>query len=119
MVRPDTDGEGDSGMRGNVEQIGLASILTLLSSGEKTGVLVLTRADGRANGRIYLREGSILQSEVDEEPDLDQMASFCKIMGWANASFSFNRQNVSVEDKLCIPTEPLLMEASRVLDEAG
>lgn len=110
--------EAGSGMRGNVDQIGLASILTLLSSGEKTGVLTMTRADGGLNGQIYLREGNILKAEIDDEDELDQMSSFCKIMGWAGAMFSFSRQDVTIDDELNIPTEHLLMEASRILDEA-
>ena len=113
----DDDRDGESGMRGNVDQIGLASILTLLSGGDKTGVLTLTRADGRSVGNIYLRDGVILQAQIDDEDDADQMGCFCKIMGWAGASFSFSRQKVTVEDKLKIPTEHLLMEASRILDE--
>jgi len=109
--------DGESGMRGNVDQIGLASILTLLSSGEKTGVLTMTRADGRVDGQIYLRDGMILKSEIDDENELDQMSTFCKILGWAGATFSFSRQDVTCDDELNIPTEHLLMEASRILDE--
>ncbi len=111
--------DAGSGMRGSVNQIGLASILTLLSNGMKTGILTLTRADGRLKGRIFLRDGTILKVKVDERDSLDGMQSFCLLLGWRDATFVFNSCAVNDADELKIPTEHLLMEAARLMDEGG
>lgn len=111
--------DAGSGMRGSVNQIGLASILTLLSNGGKTGMLTLTRADGRLQGRIILRDGTILQVKVDERDTLDGMKSFCLLLTWRDATFVFDTKEVNDADELHIPTEHLLMEAARLMDEGA
>lgn len=109
--------DSGSGMRGSVNQIGLASIISLLSNGGKTGILALSRADSGAQGQIFFREGTVLKVQIGNREGLDSMKSFCLMLAWRDATFVFNSEEVTLADELNIPTEHLLMEAARLTDE--
>ena len=108
---------GEAGMRGTVDQIGLASILTLLSSGQKTGILSLTDTDPERTGRIFMRQGKVLKIHVEGVGDKDPFRAFTQMMKWRRASFAFSIQDVTAHDEVHTSVDHLLMEASRILDE--
>lgn len=108
---------GTPGMTGTLDQIGLASILTLLSTGGKSGILNIVRADQGDRGQIFLREGDILRVRVENFPEMRHADGIAEIMRWANAQFAFSLQDVTAQDEMNLPTEHLLMEASRLMDE--
>ncbi len=109
---------GTPGMTGTLDQIGLASILTLLSTGGKSGILNVVRADEGDRGQIFLREGDILRVRVESNQELRHADGIAEIMRWSNAQFAFSLQDVTSQDEMNLPTEHLLMEASRLMDES-
>jgi DNA-binding response OmpR family regulator len=111
--------EPTPGITGTLDQIGLSSILTLLSSGEKTGVLTLSREDQEDHGEILLRAGQVLRIRLYRLPDLKHADGIAEMMRWKNARFAFFMMNVSGANEVGTPTEHLLMEASRQMDEGG
>lgn len=115
--KPKETGVGLPGMTGTLDQVGMASILTLLSSGEKSGVLTLSCPDDGRRAKIILREGEVLQIRVDGHPDLVHADGIAEMMRWRNARFGFVMQDVKVVNEVKTPTEHLLMEASRLMDE--
>lgn len=110
------DNEGLPGMRGSLQQIGLASILTLLAGGEKTGILTLSHPDGGA-GRILMRSGVILKIKIDGKPEMEPVGAVSELIRWKEAMFVFKMIDVTAADEVKIPVQHLLMEASRVFDE--
>jgi len=110
------DDEGLPGMRGSLQQIGLASILTLLAGGEKTGILTLSHPDGGA-GRILMRGGVILKIKIDGKPEMEPVGAVSELIKWKEASFVFKMIDVTAADEVKIPVQHLLMEASRIFDE--
>lgn len=123
--KPDAANEGAGartaapGITGTLDQIGLSSILTLLSSGEKTGILALTREDDEDRGQILLRNGQILRIRLDRHPEQKHADGIAEMMSWKNARFAFVMAEVAASDEVKTPTEHLLMEASRQMDEGG
>jgi DNA-binding response OmpR family regulator len=107
------------GITGTLDQIGLSSILTLLSSGEKTGVLTLTREDQEDHGEILLRAGQVLRIRLHRLPNLKHADGIAEMMRWKNARFAFVMKTVTASNEVATPTEHLLMEASRQMDEGG
>lgn len=114
---PGAPADGSAGMSGTLDQIGLASIITLLGTSGKTGILTLTRAGEGESGRLFMRDGNILKIRVDSNPDIENIEAFTVLMRWKNATFSFRVQDVTAHDELGVPMEHLLMEASRIFDE--
>ena len=55
------------GMTGNLQTIGLPDVLQLLSSGAKTGTLVLTRCDDTI--KLYFQDGKILYAVFQKKRD--------------------------------------------------
>src|SRR5262249_14227382 len=49
-------------LRGDLEQVGLGSLLSFLDLEKKTGVV---RIAGREEARVYLRGGSVMRVEID------------------------------------------------------
>ncbi|MBI4815734.1 MAG: DUF4388 domain-containing protein [Deltaproteobacteria bacterium] len=107
-----------SAMTGSLEEVPVPDLLTLFSTSKRTGVLMIQSPYGA--GRIYLREGGVFMAQIDNAREVGPMKAFCRIVGWDVGSFEFTRPedaNVTFPQELGEPTEHLLMEAVRQLDE--
>ncbi|MBI2375089.1 MAG: DUF4388 domain-containing protein [Deltaproteobacteria bacterium] len=109
-----------SAMTGSLEEVPVPDLLTLFSTSKRTGVLLIQAPTGL--GRIYLREGGVFMAKIDNAPEVGPMKAFCRIVGWTKGGFEFTRPedaNVTFPQEIGEPTEHLLMEAVRQLDEFG
>jgi hypothetical protein len=102
-------------MRGEIDQISLASVLTILEMERKTGLLLLERPSGVA--RLYLRRGRVVRAEI-EEPRLVGAAAVYEVLAWAEGAFDFLAGDVGGVDDIQTSTTFLLIEGARRLDEA-
>ena len=113
------DHAGVPGLQGSLDDIGLASVLTLLGSGERSGVLTIVEASTRRKARILVRAGQMLKITLDDgRNDPPPVEAVARVMRWQDATFSFSHQDVTAHDEIHANTEHLLMEASQYLDEA-
>ena len=108
---------GAKGIQGSLDEIGLASVLTLVCMGEQTGVLKLRAPSTRQSARILIRAGRILKIGVENKSKLTPVQAIAHIMGWKGATFSFSQLDVTSRDEVNATTEQLLMHASQILDE--
>ena len=104
-----------SAVRGQIDQISLASILTILEMERKTGLLLVERSSGAA--RLHFRRGRIVRAEI-EEPQLAGVAAVYEVLGWAEGAFDFLAGDVGGVDDIQTSTTFLLIEGARRLDEA-
>ncbi len=106
-----------STMSGTLEEVPVPDLLQLFSTSKRTGVLVIRSELGF--GKIYLRGGNVFYASIDDDHELGPMKSFCRIVGWEQGAFEFGPPDPSAEFliELDDPTEALLMEAIRQLDE--
>ena len=104
-----------SALRGELDQVSLSSVLTILEMERKTGLLLVERSPTVA--RIYLRKGRVIRAQI-EEPGLSGAAAVYEILGWTVGAFDFLACDVGGVDDVQTSTTFLLMEGARRADEA-
>jgi uncharacterized protein (TIGR02266 family) len=102
-------------LRGDLEHVTLASVLSFLALEQKTGVLLVA---GTASARFYLRAGQPLRVELDDAPvtGIDDPALHT-LLGWSRGQFEFATQEVACADDLQTTVNGLLLEHARRSDE--
>lgn len=102
-------------MTGKLEEVPLPDLLQLFHTSKKNGVLVVTN---EREAKIYLRQGKIYYAVIDENHDLGPAKSFNRIITWETGEFELRPpDSQEFMTELDSPTEGLLMEALRQLDE--
>jgi two-component system OmpR family response regulator len=108
---------GEAGLRGQLTQFGLATVLTFLDLERRSGELLLVGA--RGVGRLWLSQGSVIRARIDGSRRTRKPAVY-EMLGWEEGRFAFTQTDVSaVEDEVGAPTTMLLIEAARRADELG
>jgi hypothetical protein len=103
-------------MAGTIDEIPLPDLLQLLSTSKKSGVLEVQSLQGV--GRIYLRKGQIYYATIDDTLELNPRKAVYRMMVWESGTFELQPpDNKEFSEELDEPTEGLLMEAMRQLDE--
>jgi len=102
-------------LRGDLEHVTLASVLSFLALEQKSGVLLVA---GPASARFYLSGGQPLRIEVDDTPvaGIDD-AALHSLLGWTRGQFEFATQEVACADDLRTTVNALLLEHARRSDE--
>jgi pSer/pThr/pTyr-binding forkhead associated (FHA) protein len=106
-----------SSMSGSLREVPVPDLIQLFSTSKRSGVLHIQSPLG--TGKIYLRNGNVYYASIDDDHELGPMKAFCRIVGWEDGQFEFGKADkeesfmLELED----PTEGLLMEALRQLDE--
>ena len=104
-----------SSMTGKIEEVPLPDLLQLFGTSKKNGVLHIKNEHV---ARIYMRQGRIFYAVIDNNHQLGPQKSFYRIVRWEKGDFELlppDNQEFIVE--LEDPTEALLMEGLRELDE--
>ena len=104
-------------LQGTVDQMGLASLLSILQLGRRTGVVQLRRPPGE-EGMLFLVDGSIHRAETRGGVKRKNQEAIYSLLGWSDGSFEFSPASLRTPDEIGMPTESLLLEGARRLDEA-
>ncbi|HMF41154.1 MAG TPA: DUF4388 domain-containing protein [Polyangia bacterium] len=107
----------DAGLRGRLEQFGLATVLTFLDLERRSGqVLVVTRDKV---GRVWLRGGRVVSARIEGSRRVNRAAVY-ELLSWDRGRFAFTQADmVGAVDEINAPTTLLLVEAARRADEAS
>ena len=108
---------GNSGLRGDLTQVGLSSLLILIELERKTGLLQLRSLDGRS-AQILLREGKVVHARLDDAEDPVDAGCVYYLLTWSAGEFEFVSCLVEGVDRVNVTTTHLLMEAARLIDES-
>jgi two-component system OmpR family response regulator len=104
-------------LRGDFDQVSIASVLSFLELERKTGVLLLV-ADRTA--RVYIEAGRPLKVEIDGVPRTQSQRSLIdRVLDWTKGQFEFSVQDVACSDELGTSTAALLLEHARAQDESS
>jgi hypothetical protein len=107
--------EAEVGLRGRLEQFGLATVLTFLDLERRSGELILVAA-GEV-GRLWLRQGQVIRARIDGSRRSRKPAVY-ELLGWGKGRFEFTQLDVeNIGDEIAAPTTMLLIEAARRTDE--
>jgi DNA-binding response OmpR family regulator len=104
-----------SALRGELDQISLSSVLTILEMERKNGILLVEHV--RETGRLFLRRGRIIRAAIDE-PAQSGAGAVYQMLTWGAGSFDFLAGDVGGVDEIQASTTYLLIEGARRLDEA-
>ncbi len=92
-------------LQGDLREIGLAALLSILDAERKMGILWVSRAG--MNHKLYVREGKVLSVGGGSGDELELLMA---LLGWQDGSFEFNSCSVTVEDKINLSLQQLLLE---------
>jgi CheY-like chemotaxis protein len=102
-------------LRGDLEHVTLASLLSFLALEQKTGVLLLV---GSTSARVHLRGGAPLRVEIDDTPVAGRDdPALQSLLGWSHGQFEFAAAEVNCSDDLQTSVTALLLEHARRSDE--
>lgn len=103
------------GLRGRLEQFGLATVLTFLDLERRSGELILLA--GGEVGRLWLRQGRVIRARIEGSRRMRKPAVY-EMLGWAEGRFAFAQTELAqIADEIGAPTPMLLIEAARRTDE--
>jgi CheY-like chemotaxis protein/Tfp pilus assembly protein PilZ len=102
------------GLRGNLVDIGLGTLLSLFEFERKSGILLLLREGEIA--RLFVSEGKVLKVETsvgNGAPKQRLMA----LLDWHVGSFEFSPCAIGGRDELSVTVTQILLEHARIRDE--
>lgn len=106
-----------STFRGTLQEVGLATLLSLFEAERKTGQLVVI-ADGRPEkARLYVLGGRVIRAEIDGGGEPRNAELVYELLRESRGKFDFRAQLVNPHDELKLATSQILLEGARRLDE--
>jgi CheY-like chemotaxis protein len=115
--KPPAPGSPPGSLRGTVDQMGLASLLSILQLGRRSGILQMRRSSGE-EGMLFLVDGAIHRAETRGGVKRKNHEAVYALLGWAEGTYEFSTATLRTPDEIAMPTESLLLEGARRLDEA-
>jgi hypothetical protein len=107
----------DAGLRGRLEQFGLATVLTFLDLERRSGQILAVTRD--KVGRVWLRDGRVISARIEGSRRVNRAAIY-ELLSWDSGRFAFTQENtIGAVDEINAPTTLLLVEAARRADEAA
>ena len=102
------------GLKGTLAELPLADVIEMTSLGGKTGRLTLFDEEGAAAGELAFRGGRLVGAVCGE---LGAEKAFYALLDLKDGAFDFDPA-AELDDENCdLPTQSLLMEGMRRLDE--
>src|SRR3954467_13955352 len=78
----------DAGLRGRIEQFGLATVLTFLDLERRSGqILVVTR---ERVGRVWLRQGRVISARIEGSRRVNRAAIY-EMLSWDSGRWAFSQ----------------------------
>lgn len=103
-------------MAGSLSEISLVDLLQLFSTSRKSGILVVRRDEDA--GRIHLRRGVIVHATLNESAEIPSLKTMYRLLTWQHGTFELDPpDDREFSDALDRPTEVILMEGMRQMDE--
>jgi len=101
---------------GLIEEVPLPDLLQLFSTSKKSGVLVIHQDQNI--GKVFLKDGKVKYSLINDNPEVDPYKIFYRLLGWEYGTFSLEHPTEqSFENEMDDSVEALMMEGMRILDE--
>jgi len=112
-----TTSGNDAGLRGLIEQFGLATLLTFLDLERRAGQILIVTRD--RVGRVWLQGGRVIAARIEGSRRVNRAAIY-EMLTWDSGRFTFTQEDLSsAMDEIGAPTTLLLVEAARRADEAA
>src|SRR6185295_12229769 len=99
---------GGKGLKGTLDQIGMATLLSVLSAGGRSGILRLSGDALRNDVLIYLVRGQLHRVEVQGRGRLTGDEVLHELFHWLEGAFEFAPMNLRLADEVHLPMNRLL-----------
>lgn len=106
-----------TGFRGNLDQIGLPSLMSILEVERKTGLLVLILEGMKEKVRLEFKGGRVVRAYIDKRATPRNAELIYHLVGRNRGRFDFRPKTITSEDEIKTPTTSLLLEGARRIDE--
>lgn len=107
---------GARSMSGTIAEVPLPDLIQLFSTSKKTGTLVLNK--DMVVAKIHLDQGRIIFASISDQPDLEPLKAMFRILAWDDGDFDLvGPEPHNFPTVIDMPTEHILMEGLRQLDE--
>ncbi|MBN2802919.1 MAG: DUF4388 domain-containing protein [Deltaproteobacteria bacterium] len=107
---------GARSMSGTIAEVPLPDLIQLFSTSKKTGTLVLNHNFTIA--KIHLDKGKIIYASISDMPNLEPLKAMFRILSWEDGNFDLmGPEPNNFSELIELPTEHILMEGLRQLDE--
>jgi DNA-binding response OmpR family regulator len=117
VVQEARDQLGGSGLRGDLSQVGLSSLLILIEMERKTGLVRLRATPEGPTAQILVRDGRVVHARLDESEEPVDAECVYYLLTWSAGEFEFISCLVEGADRVNVSTTHLLMEGARLIDE--
>jgi hypothetical protein len=105
-------------LRGDLGQVGLASVLSFVGMERRSGTLLVVCADKFAT--LHIREGDVVRADLPPDADgLTGIERLFYVLDWTTGRFELTAGEVSVLDEIGVPTSFAVIEHARKIDEAN
>jgi hypothetical protein len=104
-------------LRGELDKVGLPTLLTIVEMERRSGIFVLSRT--RQLGRLHVREGRIIRASVEGARRVTGVNALFQMLTWPDGQFELWLAEVKGRDEIGRRTAFLLMEGMRRMDEAA
>ncbi|MBV8879502.1 MAG: response regulator [Planctomycetaceae bacterium] len=101
------------GLKGTLDQIGMASLLSVLGMGRRSGILRLTGPYGREEILIYLVRGELYRIEMQGRGRLSVEEVFQQLFHWLEGSFEFLPMKLRLSNELNLSVNTLLLQGAK------
>jgi hypothetical protein len=116
-VRP--PGTARSILRGEIENVGLPTLLTILDMERRSGLLLIQRQG--TLGRLHVRDGRVVRARIEARRGVagqgTGVEAVYQMLGWPDGQFELWQAVVEGRDEVGASTTFLLMEGARRADE--
>ncbi len=105
-------------LTGNLQEIGLSVLLTLLEMERKTGIITVKDEGEEHVAKLYLSEGHLVHAIMESE-SIRPVNADCVyfLLSWSSGRFEFHLAEVDLKDQVGMTTTQLLMEGAKRIDE--
>lgn len=102
-------------LKGELEHVSAASVLSFIAVEKKTGVLLIV---GERVARAFIQNGRLLRAELEGvRPPLGSREVVLKMLDWTSGQFELVEEPVSGADEVRAEVSSLLLEHARMVDE--
>lgn len=102
-------------LRGEIEHVGISSLLTFLEMERRSGVLLVI---GNEVARLFFGDGRLLRAEIEgTDPKLSSRQVLKRVLEFTSGQFEFAAGDVKVDDEVKGTVTGLLLEHAREADE--
>ncbi len=103
-------------LKGNLDRISLASVLSWFDMGRMSGRMRLTGPD-EVSVRLYLQDGRLV--DVEGPFDIEARETLRTVLSWKEGRFEFHEGPMDREDKVQTSMAGLLLDLAREADESS